>query len=135
MGYRSDVMALIYPDCTSPKDDGVEKYAQLKTLMNTTFKQIMDEDFGSDAEWLDDSKVLKFNIESVKWYETFPDVRRFEDMLSMLNGDPNDADDIIGGYCTEFVRIGEDENDVVRDICGNNPHYYLSVSRSIVCDV
>jgi hypothetical protein len=134
MGYRSDVVALIYPDMTHDGDDSVAKYEQLKTLMNTTFKTLWDDDFGGDAEWLDDSKVLKFNISNVKWYESYPDVRRFEDMLHTLNGDPNDGDDVIGGYCTEFVRIGEDENDVVRDVCGNNPHYYLRVSRSIVCD-
>lgn len=134
MGYRSAVVALIYPDVQN-KEDEQAAYDRLKTLMNTTFKQIMDEDFGEDAEWIDDRRVLKFKIDDVKWYESYPGVRRFHDMLNMLGGDSVVDETPIGGYCTEFMRVGEDDNDIESDTNGHNNHYYLSVSREIVCDV
>lgn len=134
MGYRSDVVALIYPDVQTGGEEQA-KYDQLKTLMSTTFKQIMDEDFGANAEWVDNSRVLKFTISGVKWYESYPDVQRFEDMLNTLGGDPNEGDDVIGGYCTELMRIGDNEDDIESNNNGHNLHYYLSVRRSIVCDV
>lgn len=134
MGYRSDVMVLIYPDCTSPDDTGIEKYDRLKLLMKTTFREVWEDDFC--GEWIDDRQVLKFDIGNVKWYESYPDVRRFEEMLKLLHCEPDpDDDEIIGGYCTEFVRVGEDDNDVVRDVYGNTPHYYLGVHREISCEV
>jgi hypothetical protein len=134
MGYRSDVVALIYPDMTHDGDDSVAKYEQLKTLMNTRFKQLVD-DFGSCMEWIDVDQVLKFDIKDINWYSTASGVIRFEDMLATLNGDPNDGDDVIGGYCTEFVRVGEESTDVVQDHVGNNVQFYLNVSHSIDCNV
>jgi hypothetical protein len=135
MGYRSDVMVVIYPDACVDDGQERERYEQLKVLMRTTFKELWEDDFGGNAEWIDDSHVLKFDIQNVSWYKSYPDVRRFEDMLSTLNGDPNDADDVIGGYCTEFMRVGEDDNDIERDVCGDSPQYYLRVNCEIVCDV
>jgi hypothetical protein len=134
MGYRSDVVAVIYPDATSDEDAAL-KYEQLKVLMQTTFKDVMEDGFGGDMEWVDDKQVLKFDIQNVKWYDSYPDVRRFMAMLHDLYCDANEGDDVIGGYCTEFVRIGEDYDDVERETHGHNQCYYLSVSRGIVCDV
>lgn len=134
MGYTSDVMVVIYPDVQND-DDGVDKYNQLKVLMNTTFKELVDKWFGDCMEWLDERHVLKFDIQSVKWYDSYADVQAFHNMLDTLSGDPNEGDDRIGGYCTEFLRIGEDENDIERICEGHNRHYYLSVHREIHCDV
>lgn len=124
MGYRSDVMALIYPE---PGDDKSEKFEQLKLLMATTFKDV-DEDFGSCMTWIEAGRVLKFNIQDVKWYPSYGDVQMFEKMLEEFGND-------IPGYCTEFVRIGEEFDDMEQRQTGDNNEYYLQVRREIDCNI
>ena len=125
MVYRSDVMALIYPE---PGDNKPEKFEQLKVLMATTFKDVSDEFGDPYMEWLEADRVLKFDIKDVKWYPSFPDVQMFEMMMAAFDGD-------IPGYCTEFVRIGEDTEDAEQRQTGENNEYYLQVRRSIDCNV
>jgi hypothetical protein len=55
----------------------------------------------------------------------------FETMLSAFTG----ADDGIDGYCTEFVRIGEETGDIEECCTGDNNEYHLSVRREIDCNV
>ena len=129
MGYRSQVMALIYPESG---DDKSAKYEQLKVLMATTFKEVTDEYFGRCMEWMEAARVLKFTMDDVKWYPSFPDVMAFEQMLSTFKGYD---DDDIKGYCTEFVRLGEESDDAEQTQTGDNNEYYLQVRRSIDCNV
>lgn len=127
MGYRSDVLVLIYPDAET-KAQAQEKYGQLKVLMATTFKAVSDEFGDPYMVWMDNDCVLKFELESVKWYPSYPDVQMFEAMLGELR-------DEIEGYCTEFVRIGEESDDTEERHTGENNQYYLQVRRSIDCNV
>ena len=60
MGYRSDVAVVIYGDGRDP-----EKYALLKTLMNTTFKEAYTELDGK-AERHDHKHVCGFAIKRGK---------------------------------------------------------------------
>ena len=117
MGYRSDVAVVIYGDSRD-----AEKYALLKTLMNTTFKEAYTE-FDGNAEWHDDKHVLEFAMEDVKWYDGYGDVKLFMAML----------EDIVDleGFNYEFIRIGEDANDIDEQYGGENCEHTLSVSRSI----
>lgn len=136
MGYRSDLTVLIYPDAGSPKEME-EKYAQLKMLMNTTFKDTIDgtsavDGFATCMHWLDSECVLKFELEGVKWYPSYPDVQLFNLMLGMFDGTSEEG---IAGYCTELVRIGEDSDDTEELHTGDNNQYYLHVRRSIDCNV
>lgn len=130
MGYRSNVMAVIYPDTADHTTDA-EPYEALKTIMNTTFKDVMDA-FGGDAHWNDRSKCLVFKIDDVKWYESYPDVQRFKAMMDTFHDGGHD--DEIVGYCTEFVRIGEDYDDVEIEQTGDHVVHFLSVRREIECD-
>lgn len=127
MGYRSDLVVLIYPD-VEHADDMQSKYDQLKVLMGTTFKHVGDGWLGECMKWLDADHVLKFDMEDVKWYPSYPDVQRFEAMLSTFDGE-------ISGYCTEFVRIGEESGDVEERRTGENNQYYLNVRQSVECNV
>jgi hypothetical protein len=129
MGYRSDVMALIYPE---PGDDKSTKFEQLKVLMATTFKGVSDEFGDPYMTWLEADRVLKFDIRDVKWYPSYPDVQMFEAMLEAFNADSSDD---IPGYCTEFVRVGEETDDVEQRHTGENNEYYLQVRREIDCNV
>lgn len=127
MGYRSNLMVLIYPDV--PTVDGEqEKYDQLKVLMGTTFKAVSDEFGDPYMTWQDKDRVLKFDLRDVKWYPSYPDVQAFEAMMSALDGD-------VEGYCTEFVRVGEESDDVEERYTGDNRQYYLHVRREIDCNV
>jgi hypothetical protein len=118
MGYRSEVMALVYT-YNEP-----QKYEALKMLMNTTFKEIFDE-WGEDFEWVDGANVLRFEADDVKWYDSYSQVRKFYEFLEEVER---------LGYLTEFIRVGENTDDVEmrasRDSCG-----YLNVARQIVSDV
>jgi hypothetical protein len=122
MGYRSDVMVLIYPD-TDNKTDQQALYGQLKVLMATTFAEVAQH-FSAEMYWLDEDRILKFDIENTKWYPHYSDVQMFESMMNQfVNG--------IEGYCTEFARVGEDYKDIEVIGNGNNCQYYLGVNREI----
>jgi hypothetical protein len=123
MGYRSDVTALIYPD---GGEHSALNYNKLKLLMNTTFKELFDEwggvREGSDGwEWNDDMLVLQFTATSVKWYDSFPEVESFVKFL----GEIQELE-----YQYEFIRLGEDADDI-EDDCTGDANGYLSVSRSV----
>lgn len=137
MGYRSDVVALIYPDAET-KAQAQEKYDQLKLLMASTFKGTIDGTAGVDGftgymTWMDDDRVLKFQLDDVKWYPSYPDVQLFDRMMTAF--DPDSDDDAIPGYCTEFVRIGEESDDTEEKHTGGNNQYFLKVRREIDCNV
>lgn len=133
MGYRSNVMALIYPDVAAVHDTpgvGESKvlYEQLKTIMATTFKAVSDEFGDPYMVWLDREYVLRFDIPDVKWYPSYPDVQMFTQMVSAFQDD-------IPGYCTEFVRVGEEAEDVDTQFTGEDCQHYLSVRTSIDCNI
>jgi len=94
MGYRSNVMALIYPDTADHTTDA-EPYEALKTIMNTTFKDVMAA-FRGDAYWRDRGKCLGFKIDDVKWYDSYADVERFKDMMDTFHDGGHDGD--LPGY-------------------------------------
>lgn len=124
MGYRSDVMALIYPGESTEHSSRTDLYERLKTLMNTAFKGVMDE-WGGEAQWSDLKLVLKFSINDVKWYPGYSSVELFTNFM-------NDVQDL--GYETEFVRIGEETEDVEQRFSADAV-YHLQVVRSIECEV
>ena len=103
MGYRSDIAVLVYPNDR-------EKYPMLKTLMGTTFKDI-DSDWDGCIHWEDTPGVLRFEISDIKWYESYPEVQRFEKFLS-------EVEEL--GFEFECIRIGEEAGDVERKDSGNS---------------
>jgi len=131
MGYRSNLAVLIYPEAGHRAEED-ERYEQLKVLMGTTFKGVSEEFGDPYMTWVDTHRVLKFDIEDVKWYPSYPDVQMFEKMLAAFTGD---GDEDIKGYCTEFVRIGEETEDVEERHTGDNNQYYLTVRRTIDCNI
>jgi len=118
MGYRSDVKALIYP---VSGEHNLLNYDKLKTLMNTTFKDVFDAWNDEYFKWNDEHRVLEFSADSIKWYDGYPDVARFTRFLSEVQELE---------YEYEFIRLGEDMDDVEEDSTGDSEGY-LYVSRSI----
>ena len=85
--------------------------------------------------WHDKEFVLKFSLEDVKWYPSYPDVQMFEAMLREFDVLDDGSDAGIPGYCTEFIRIGEETDDVEERHTGDNNQYYLNVRREIDCNI
>lgn len=127
MGYRSNLMVLIYPEAQAKLGEQAV-YDQLKVLMATTFKRVVDEFGDPYMTWMDKEFVLKFDLRDVKWYPSYPNVQMFEAMLSAFGGE-------ISGYCTEYIRIGEESDDVEERRTGDDNQYYLNVRREIDCNV
>jgi hypothetical protein len=119
MGYISQVTAVIYPD---PAVEGTqEKYDALKFLMGTKFAFVATE-FSTHMQWGDDRRRLIFEMEDVKWYEGYDDVKAFEAMLVEVAE---------LGYCSEIMRVGEDDDDIESRYAGDNVQYILYVQRTI----
>jgi hypothetical protein len=121
MGYRSEVATVIYGD-----NRDADKYALLKTLMNTTFKGAYDA-WSASVTWHDTKHVLEFRIEDVKWYDGYADVAAFMQMLEEIGE--------IEGFNYEFLRIGEDDEDIERQNGGEHGDYITRVNRSIEVDL
>ena len=118
MGYRSDVMALVYP---AGGEHNLLNYDKLKTLMNTTFKDVLDVWSDDYFTWDDKHRVLKFAANSIKWYDSYPEVDRFTRFLAEVQELE---------YEYEFLRIGEDDTDVEAD-CTGDAENYMYVERTI----
>lgn len=118
MGYRSDVKAIIYP---LGGDDNLLEYDKLKLLFNTTFQDVFTS-WGEDYfSWDDNHRALIFDANSVKWYDSYPEIKKFLKFLEDVHG---------LGYEYEFMRIGEEDDDVETDRTGD-AEGYMYVSRSI----
>ena len=118
MGYRSDVKALIYPQSG---DQNLLEYDKLKLLFGTTFKDVF-EAWGEDYfSWNDPHRVLKFSANSVKWYDSYPEIERFIKFLAEVR----DLE-----YEYEFIRIGEEDDDTETDSTGD-ANGFMYVSRTI----
>jgi hypothetical protein len=132
MGYRSQVTAIIYPaEPTDPlghdeyKVYEKEKYEALRFLMGTKYEMLMDMQsgwFGSNADWDDRNKRLVFEMQDVKWYDGYEDVKAFEAMLDEVTE---------LGYCSEIMRVGEEINDIEHRTYGEGVQYLLNVERTI----
>jgi len=71
----------------------------------------------------------KFTCDDVKWYESYPFVQGFNgfaDRLKELIDDAKDGRE----WAYEFIRLGEDVEDIERDGAGSYA-YLLDVSREI----
>jgi len=118
MGYRSDVKALIYP---LGGEHNLLEYDKLKTLMNTTFKDVYDYWGEEYFSWDDARRVLIFDANSIKWYDSFPEVARFPKFL-------DEAHEL--GYEYECIRIGEEDTDT-ESVQSGDAEGFMYVSRTI----
>jgi hypothetical protein len=123
MGYRSEVAALVYPN-DDANESAEERYEALKVLMNTQFEAVMDK-WGNCIAMHDYRRRLEFVINDVKWYPSYDDVSTFMKFL-------DDVEEL--GYSYEFLRLGEDDDDVERRAGGPTCHYHLQIRREIVME-
>jgi hypothetical protein len=103
MGYRSDVTIVMYP---KRKED----FAALKLYADETFPdqfEVHEEGF----------QYLLLEIDSIKWYEGYEDVDVYTRAFSMWEDMFRDEYEPEQGsiFHYEFVRFGEDYEDIVYD--------------------
>ena len=122
MGYRSDIKAVFYTEQE-------EKWPVLKLYIDENFP---------NKEW--SLKRIKskhcygyvFSAEDVKWYPNYIDVAAFDKFVAAYRDLISSGEDSFP-WVYEFIRIGEDTEDIELDSEGNCS-YLLTVSRSIETD-
>lgn len=121
MGYRSEVAIKVYGD-----DEGMAKF---KKSYDEAFDALPPEEQEyvlllmreEEANGFTDN-VFTFYATYIKWYEDCPQVQFFTGLLDHIED---------FGINAEFVRIGEDYDDIETQQYGENIDYFLGVTRSI----
>jgi hypothetical protein len=129
MGYRSDVVALVYAVHEPFAGQAVrainkKRYPLLKTLMNTTFKDITDM-WGNHFQWDDRNEVLVFKADDIKWYESDQDIEAFSKFLQETEN---------CGFEFECMRLGENHTDIEQHE-SDRALGFLQVERKIRIDI
>jgi hypothetical protein len=113
MGYRSEVRSVIYGE---PKvvDQFLEDFS-------VDFEIVKGD---SDLEIVshDDYKVIHLHNDYCKWYDDYPVVQKWNDLMKK-------SQDF--GLNYEFIRIGEDSDDMEED-CSPNASCLIGFSRQTV---
>ena len=129
MGYRSDVVAVFYtyeanelPAMKLFIDENVPEFFKGEYEGN---------EYMSTFETAKGLRGIKFNIPSVKWYPSYPEVKGFEQALEKFKELSAEVD---SKWCCEFVRVGEEVEDI-EEHQSYNAENLIYVSRSIESDV
>lgn len=141
MGYRSTVAYTIrFIPRHSPDTDDIEEerkakssfyllLAEAKANVNTALC-FSDTDC---LEVLEDKLEIRFFAESVKWYESYPDVACHEALIELSKSwaDDDTSNPYIGGA---FARVGEDTNDNIEEVWGQGEYGWVGINRSVYAD-
>jgi hypothetical protein len=122
MGYRSEVAIAIY----GPEDAMVPMIAAQR--LSTKSPLAVDSYAIERREYTKDGKrwlLLNAYFEWVKWYQSYPEVQAWDNLRNDIRDNCEAT-----GIAWEFVRIGEETNDVETDYAGA-VEFYLNVSRAI----
>jgi hypothetical protein len=122
MGYRSNVMAVFYTY------DPIE-YPSIKLFIDENIPEWFRGDEYMSTFEKANLQGVKFDLQDVKWYDSYADVQGFEQALKKFEKLADEGNK----WYWEFIRIGEEVEDVEERQCFNSDHL-LYVSRSIECD-
>lgn len=136
MGYRSDVaytIRFVHEDDTNNKQSFYTFLAEAKvnaaTALCFTTPNAPSWVFEVDEE----NYQINFYADNVKWYDSFSDVQAHEALLSLANEWDEDEDNHAHiGY--SFVRVGEENDDIVEKMSESADWGWVSVSRTISRD-
>ena len=126
MGYRSDVMAVFY---TYDPDE----FPVIKLFIDENIPEWFrgDEYMSTFVGQQGKLHGVKFNMSDVKWYESYPDVKGFEQALEKFKELSAGVD---SKWCCEFVRVGEEVKDI-EEHQSDNAENLIYVRRTIESDV
>jgi hypothetical protein len=132
MGYRSDVAYTIR--FTSDHDtNNLQSFytflAEAKTDPRCAIAL-------SEVEVDEKRQRFTFSDNSVKWYESYPDVMSHAALFELAREWAQQMEEgklncTIGAM---FLRVGEDTNDIEENVAGDYDHEWINVSRSINTD-
>ena len=124
MGYRSDVVCIMY----ATNADVVRQ-----AMVNEWLRQRIPEGDEKLFEIRDDRAV--FRVKQWKWYEDYEEVKVLSSLFSEFAQtfclDERDRDN--SDYAVEFIRVGEDYEDIETWANGQS-EYRLYVERTITVD-
>jgi len=123
MGYRSDVTIVMYP-----KFGHRDKFAALKLYVDEN----LPDQFEVVGEGYD--RYLHCHIDGVKWYDSYEEVDAYNKAFSeweKIFADDADDDDPLFHY--EFIRVGEEYDDVQYE-CSCGANHALNMSREVYID-
>ena len=122
MGYRSDIKAVFY----APKENA----PLLKLYVDENFPKELD----GELHPIDNGRHAgyEFGGNGWKWYPSYPEIVAFNrfvsNYLELADADSDEARERAWAY--EFVRIGEDSDDV-EETYSDHAHYLIRISRAI----
>ena len=121
MGYRSEITAVFYAR-------GADEWPLLKLFFAENFPKDLEENLEEVHNGGRSGFLLR--VYDTKWYESFPEVREFEQFEEKFKEMGKCAD---GTWSCEFVRIGEDYTDI-ETRSSDHADYVLRVVRQIEMD-
>ena len=113
MGYRSDVGFACDPIIKQVVETMAEWDSEFKELLQCG-DDLSNDDYG------------RWRFESVKWYDSYPDVQVVENIMTMCD---NVSDSTLDYDSYGFIRIGEELDDI--EMKGDTCSFNLYVNRSI----
>ena len=132
MGYRSDVAYTIRFTDDHDTNNMQSFYTfLLKAKANPKIQIAL-----AEVEVNEKNQTFTFNAESVKWYETYPDVISHMELINLAEDwscqvSEGKLNCKIGAM---FLRIGEEANDIEERFSGDYAPDWMSVSREICTD-
>ena len=119
MGYRSEVTAAFYVHKINE-----DQWPALKLYVDENFPKELVECLREKKS--DYHHGYIFSESDVKWYDSYPEVAAFQRFVSNFL-EIADGEGVPWAY--EFVRIGEDSNDI-EETSSDSADYVLSVVRT-----
>ena len=123
MGYRSEITAVFY---TNEKDE----WPLLKLFVDENFPKDFENCLRAECEEPRRRWGFVFRVDDYKWYESYPEVQAFNEFEEKFKSMQKCGD---GTWSCEFLRIGEDYNDIESN-SSNCADYVLRVERRIEID-
>lgn len=118
MGYRSDVAYVI-------KFKDKESLEAFK--VSTLFEDKDMREAMADCETVEKDDVIRYTVESVKWYPDYPEVKAHHRLIEAACDEPFNAN-------ARMIRIGEELDDIECEDWGDDdwcPWDYIEVIRSL----
>jgi hypothetical protein len=116
MGYRSDITAVFYAK-------GADEWPLLKLFFAENFPKDLEENLEEVHHGNRSGFMLR--VSDTKWYESFPEVREFEEFEEKFKEMEKCAN---GTWACEFARIGEDYTDI-ENRSSDYADYVLEIKR------
>ena len=132
MGYRSSVRSCVYSDDVELFDAFIagQKLSEPRLFEdgnwfknNLKFEEQIYKDM--EGKITQTIKILDMSCDDVKWYDDFDDVKSWTKLLASAEEQ---------GLNYEFVRVGEESDDIEQEQGGENVEHFLYPSTSIICD-